>query len=79
MAMRPVQVAVSVDLRACISTHGFWKRGTTMMFDIQIINLDEGSYLHMTPEKDLVKEDKDNKDLYLQACLGRRCSNNHVV
>ena len=28
------------------------------MFDIRIVNLDEGSYLRMTPEKDLAKPEK---------------------
>ena len=39
------------------------------MFDIRIVNLDAGSYLRMTPEKVLAKSEKENKDLYLQACL----------
>ena len=38
----------------------------------EFVNLDAGSYLHMTPEKALAKVDKENKDLYLQACLERR-------
>ena len=42
------------------------------MFDIRIVNLDEGSYLRMTPEKDLAKPEKGKNDLYLQTCLGRR-------
>ena len=42
------------------------------MFDIQIANLDMGSYLCMTPEKDLAKAEKGRKDLYLQAYLERR-------
>ena len=42
------------------------------MFDIRIVNLDVGSYLHMTPEKALAKAEKEKKDLYLQACLERR-------
>ena len=42
------------------------------MFDIRIVNLDAGSYLRMTPEKALSKEEKEKKDLYLQACLDRR-------
>ena len=41
------------------------------MFDIHIFNLDAGSYLRMTPEKDLAKGEKEKKDLYLQACLDR--------
>ena len=51
LAGRPGQVQVPADLRAYVSSHGFWKRGTTVMFDIIIINLDAGSYLRMTPEK----------------------------
>ena len=35
------------------------------MFDIRIVNLDVGSYLHMTPEKALAKAEKEKKDLYL--------------
>ena len=42
------------------------------MFDIIIVNLDMGSYLHMTPQKDLEKTENDKKDLYLQDFLERR-------
>ena len=55
---RPGQVVVPADSRADVSAHGFWKRGTTAMFDILIVNLDMGSYLRMTPEKSLAKEEK---------------------
>ena len=60
---QPVQVVVLAELRADVSAHGFWKRGTTAMFNIQIVNLDAGSYLHMTPEKALAKAEKEKKDL----------------
>ena len=43
------QVVVPAELRADVSVHGFCKRGTTVMFDIRIVNLDTGSYLRMTP------------------------------
>ena len=43
------QVVVPAELRAGVSAHGFWKRGTTAMFDIRIVNLNAGSYLRMTP------------------------------
>ena len=43
--------------------------GTTVMFDIRIVNHGAGSYLRMTPEKALAKAEKEKKDLYLQACL----------
>ena len=42
------------------------------MFDIRIVNLDAGSYLHMTPEKAHANVQKEKKDLYLQACLESR-------
>ena len=42
---RPGQVQVPAESRADVSTHCFWKRGTTTMFDIRIVNLDAGSYL----------------------------------
>ena len=68
---QPGQVVVPVESRADVSSHGFWKRWTTVMFDIRIINLDVGSYLRMTPEKALAKAEKEKKDLYFQACLER--------
>ena len=55
LAGRPRQVQVPAELRADVSAHDFWKRGTTAMFDIRIFNLDAGSYVCMTPEKALAK------------------------
>ena len=49
------------------------------MFNIRIFNLDESSYLRMTPEKALAKVEKENKDLYLQAYLERRRTVNPMV
>ena len=45
----------------------YGRGGTTVMFDIIVLNLDMGSYLRMTPEKSLEKAEKERKDLYLQA------------
>ena len=42
------------------------------MFDIRTVKIDVGSYLPMMPEKALAKVERENKDLYLQACLERR-------
>ena len=67
-----VQVEVLAESRSDVSAHGFWKRGDTAMFDVIIVNLGTGSYLHMTPEKDLAKAEKKKKGLYLQACLESR-------
>ena len=72
LVRQPGQVVVPAELMEDVSAHGFWKRGTTAMFDIQIVNLDVNSYLRMTPEKSLAKAEKEKKDLYFQACLERR-------
>ena len=52
------QVVVPAESRSDVSDHAFWKRGTTAMFDIRIVNLDTDSYLCMTPEKALAKAEK---------------------
>ena len=53
---RPGQVTVPVDSRADVSSHVFWKQGTTVMFDIGIVNINAGSYLLMTLKKSLLNE-----------------------
>ena len=69
LVQQPGQVVVHAESRADVSAHGFWKQGITVMFGIRIVNLDTGSYLHMTQEKALAKAKKERKDLYPQACL----------
>ena len=63
LARRLGQVQVPAESMANVSPHGFWKQGTTTMLDIQIVNLDVGSYLHMTPQKALAKAVKEKNDL----------------
>ena len=46
---QPVKVVVPAESREDVNAHGFWKLGTTEMFDIRIVNLDAGSNLRMTP------------------------------
>ena len=76
---QPGQVVVPAESRAGVSAHIFWKRGTTAMFDIRIVNLDAGFYLRMTQEKALAKAGKEKKDLYLQTCLECRRTFNPMV
>ena len=68
----PRQVEVYAGSKADVSAHGFWKRGTTAILDICIVNLDAGSYQRMNMEKALANLDKEKKDLYLQDCLEGR-------
>ena len=63
LARKAGQVQLPEELRADVSAQGLWKWGTTAVFDIQIVKLNAGSYLCMTPEKDIAKEEKENKDL----------------
>ena len=60
---QPVQVVVPTEPRGDVIPHGFWKQGTTTVFNILIVNFDAGSYLRMTPEKALSKVEKEKKDL----------------
>ena len=60
---QPEQVVVPAYSRSDVIAHGFWKRGTTVIFDIRIVNLDAGYYLCMTPEKALANAEKEKKDL----------------
>ena len=63
-----VQVVIPAESREYVSHHGLWKRGTTAMFDIRIVNLNASSYLGMMPEKALAKGEMEKRDLYLQSC-----------
>ena len=57
---------------ADVSVYGFYKWGTTALFDMHIFNLDAGSYLRQTSTKALSTAEKEKKDQYLQPCLERR-------
>ena len=44
--------------RAYVLVHGFWKWGTTNLFEIQIVNLYTGSYLRQASAKALATAEK---------------------
>ena len=58
--------------RGDVSVHGFWKRGTTAIFDVRITNLDAHSHKKQDPHKLLAKAEQEKKGKYLEACLERR-------
>ena len=61
------------ETRANVGSHGFWRRGTTAIFDVHIANLNTVSYLHMILYKALAKAEKEKKYRYLQFFLDFRC------
>ena len=67
------QATVPDESHVDLYVHGFWKWGTSALFDMQLVNLDAGSYLHQTSTKDLAMAEKEKKDKNLQPCLKRRC------
>ena len=52
-----------------VSVYAFWKWVTTALFDVQIVNLDVGFYLHHTSAKALAMVEKEKKDKCLQPCM----------
>ena len=68
------QAMVPDESQADIYVNGFWKWGTTALFDMQIVNLYAGSYLCQTSVKALSTEEKEKKDKQLHPCLERRIS-----
>jgi hypothetical protein len=60
------------EQRGDISCRGFWKRGTTAIFDVRITDTDQPSYLGTAPAKVLSNMEKEKKDKYLEACLSTR-------
>ena len=62
---------VPAKSRADASVHGFWNWVNSALFDMQIVNLDAGSYLCQTSEKAPATEEKEKNNNYLQPCLER--------
>jgi len=57
------------ELRGDIAAHGFWKRGTTAIFDIRITNTNAASYRQMEPSKVLAHHEHKKKAKYNALCL----------
>ena len=49
------------ETRVDVGLYGFWKQGTTTLFDVKIVSLDAVSYLFMLSEKVLEKAKKYKK------------------
>ncbi len=55
-----------------VGAHGFWKRGRTTIFDVQICDTDAKSYKNCTSKKVLESAALKKKNKYEEACLKRR-------
>ena len=62
------------EIRGDVAVHGFWRRGTTTVFDIRVTDTDCPSYRGRAPEKVLAKHEREKKAKYNAACLARRRS-----
>ena len=65
---------VTDELRLDVSIPIFCKWETFVIFGMQIVNLDTGSYLHQTSQKTLETAEKEKNDKYFYPCLKRSIS-----
>ncbi len=59
------------EARGDVGAHGFWKRGRTTIFDIQVCDTDAKSYENHNLKKVLEGAACRKKDKYEEACLER--------
>jgi hypothetical protein len=72
VAQRPANEVLGDEARGDIGAHGFWKRGSTTIFDIQVCDTDSKSYGNRNSKKVLEGAAHRKKDKYEEACLERR-------
>ena len=59
------------ELCGDVAAHGFWKRGTTAIFDIRVTDTDAASYRQTEPSKVLKRHEREKKAKYNDLCLAR--------
>jgi hypothetical protein len=60
------------DLRGDIAAHGFWRRGTTAIFDVRVTDTDVPSNRAMDPAKIVQRHEREKRAKYLDLCLACR-------
>ena len=60
------------EARGDIGAHGFWKRGRTTIFDVQVCDTDAKSYGNRELKKVLESAARRKKGKYEEACLKRQ-------
>ena len=64
--------ATTPELRGDVAAHGFWRRGTTTIFDVRITDTDARSYRRTDPHKVLRTQEAEKKAKYGEACAAAR-------
>jgi hypothetical protein len=59
------------ELRGDVSAHGFWRRGTTAIFDIRVTDTEVASNRGMDPKKVLKRHETEKKKKYNELCQAR--------
>ena len=58
--------------RGDASSHGFWQRGRTAIFDVRITDTQSRSYWNKDYQKVLAQQEEEKKNYYLRPCLEMR-------
>ncbi len=72
MAHRAEGEVLGDEARGDVGAHGFWKRGRTTIFDIQVCDTDAKSYGNRESKKVLESAAQRKKVKYEEACLKRQ-------
>jgi hypothetical protein len=70
-AQRNADEVLGDEARGDVGAHGFWKRGRTTIFDVQVCDTDTKSYGNRESKKVLESAARRKKDKYEGACLER--------
>lgn len=60
------------ELRGDIAAHGFWRRGTTTIFDVRVTDTEVASNRGQDPKKVLKRHEREKKLKYNALCQERR-------
>ncbi len=71
-AQRNTNEVLGDEVRGDVGAHGFWKRGRTAIFDVQVCDTDTKSYGNHELKKVLEGAARRKKEKYEEACLERR-------
>ena len=63
---------VENEIRGDLAVHGFWKRGTTAIFDIRVTDLDNPSQRGLEPSRVLARHEAEKKRKYSHHCERQR-------